>query len=539
MSISLTNNNGYAYDSFITVKKQIILMKKLINIILISLFLCSFVLLSCSKNDSDLPTDTVGNTIAPVTELKALATKEENEILLRWNNPKDESLLKIEITYSSKNVSAKAAANPMLVDVNSGEGGESTLVVPGPGNYVITVVAINKAGAKSEAVSVEGTAGVESGIPLALRRADTLMTALTQLYLDGKPRDIWSANYPQSDGYWDGAAVIWGHGAAFSGYAALKEAAEEFPEYKTKYASDYDNRLLTAIDMFRNTRDGGAEAYAVYPGEGDERYFDDNVWVGIDMVDLYMLTHDTKYLDRAKLVWNFILTGTDDLMGGGVYWKEGSKSKHTCSTAPSAVMAAKLYLATHEEAYLTSAKELYAWCKKMLQDPADFLYWDNVRLSDESNPDSNIETAKDKYAYNSGQPMQAAALLYTITQESKYLTDAQLIAEAAYKKWFIPFNSYILGESFQILEQGHVWFQAIMFRGFVELYKIDRNRTYVTAYEKTLANAWLSNCRNRETNLLNSDFRGGTSQSSWEILHEGACVEMLARLASLALEEVQ
>ncbi|MEH6305711.1 glycoside hydrolase family 76 protein [Olivibacter sp. CPCC 100613] len=369
--------------------------------------------------------------------------------------------------------------------------------------------------------------------PIFLRRADTLMTSITQLFLDGKPRDIWTNTYPHSDGYWDGAAVIWGHGAAFSGYTALKEAAERFPEYKSKYENAYDNRLLTAIDMFRNTRNGGPEAYAVYPGDGDERYYDDNIWVGLDMIDLYTLTNDSKYLDRAELVWNFILSGTDSLMGGGVYWKEGGNSKNTCSTAPAAVLAAKLYLATQESSYLESAKNLYSWLKSTLQDPSDYLYWDNVHLSDENDPNSALVIAKEKYTYNAGQPMQAASLLYNITHEEQYLIDAQNIAQAAYAKWFIPFNSSILGESFQILEPGHVWFQAIMLRGYIELYKIDKDRTYITAYEKTLSHAWLSDCRNAGTNLLNSDFRGGTTQNKWEILHEGACVEMLARLASL------
>ncbi|GAA4777736.1 hypothetical protein GCM10023231_00150 [Olivibacter ginsenosidimutans] len=369
--------------------------------------------------------------------------------------------------------------------------------------------------------------------PIFLKRADTLMTSITQLFLDGKPRDIWSSTYPQSDGYWDGAAVIWGHGAAFSGYTALKEAAENFPTYKNKYETAYDSRLLTAIDMFRNTRDGGPEAYAVYPGEGDERYYDDNIWVGLDMVDLYTLTNDTKYLDRAQLVWNFIQSGTDSLMGGGVYWKEGGNSKNTCSTAPAAVLAAKLYLATQDNSYLESAKHLYSWVKNTLQDPDDYLYWDNVHLSDENDPNSELVIDKNKYTYNAGQPMQAAALLYTITHDAQYLSDAQNIAQAAYTKWFTSFTSPIFNETFQILTPGHVWFQAILLRGYIELYKIDNDRTYITAYEKTLTHAWLSDCRNAGTNLLNGDFRGGTTQDKWEILHEGACVEMLARLASL------
>ncbi|WP_333889366.1 glycoside hydrolase family 76 protein [Sphingobacterium siyangense] len=365
------------------------------------------------------------------------------------------------------------------------------------------------------------------------KNADELMTSLTTLYLDGKPRDIWTNTYPQSDGYWDGAAVIWGHGAAFSGYVALKEAAERYPAYKSKYKQQYDQRLLTAIDKFRNKRNDGPEAYAVYPGESDERFYDDNIWVGLDMVDLYELTKEQKYLDRAKLVWEFVKSGTDNSLGGGVYWKEGTPGKNTCSTAPAAVLAAKLYQATKEKSYLDSAKELYQWLKNTLQDHSDYLYWDNVRLNDPNDPESGLKIDKTKYTYNAGQPMQAAVLLYKLTGESSYLEEAKNIAASAYKKWFIPFKSEILGESFQILEPGHVWFQAILLRGYVELFQVDAVDTYVSAYKKTLQHAWASSARNKNTNLLNTDFRGGTTQGKWEILYEGACVEMMARLAKL------
>ena len=499
-------------------------------------------LFSCKKDKAALPEDSIGKSINPVTLLKAQPTTEEKELELSWKNPDDDALMKVEVTYTPAGPGAAAAPNPMLLDALKNEEMSIKLILPASEKYTIKVVAINKAGYRSVPATVQAspyTPGVQDLTPVFLKRADTLMNALVKLYLDGKPRDIWSSDYPRKDGYWDGAAVIWGHGAAFSGYAALKEASEAYPEYKTRIANSYDNRLLTAIDQFRNTRDGKPEAYAVYPGEGDERYYDDNIWVGIDMADLYLLTKNTGYLTRSKMVWDFILSGTDQVMGGGVYWKEYGNSKNTCSTAPAAVLAAKLYLATNDAAYLKSAKDLYAWCKKTLQDPADYLYWDNVHLSDEADPNSALVVAKDKYSYNSGQPMQAAALLYKITGEAQYLTDAQQIARSAYKKWFIPFNSYTLGESFRILDPGHVWFQAVMFRGFIELYKQDGNDTYVKAYQKTMANAWLSSARNRSTNLLNGDFRGGSVQTSWEILHEGACLEMLARLALLEHEGLQ
>jgi hypothetical protein len=513
---------------------------KIISKIYVLFAICTMVLISCKKTkDVIMPGDTVSATIAPVTNLTVMPTTDENELEVSWTNPNDDALMKVSVSYIPTSGGVGNTPNPVIVNATKGANQKVSVIVPATVKYAVTVVAINKAGVRSTSVSVQATpysATTVDVTPVFLKRADTLMTALVHLYLDGKERDIWTSSYPFKDGYWNGAAVIWGHGGAFSGYAALKEAAEAYPAYKNKIASSYDSRLLTGIDKFRNKANGNAEAFAVYPGTGDERYYDDNIWVGIDMTDLYALTKNDGYLTRAKIVWNFILTGTDNKMGGGVYWKEFGNSKNTCSSAPAAVLAAKLYLATNDAAYLQSAKNLYAWTKATLQDPADYLYWDNVKLTDDNNPNSPLIISKAKFPYNAGQPMQAAALLYKITGEAQYLIDAQNIAKAAYAKWFVPFNSYTLGESFRILEPGHVWFQAIMFRGFIELYNIDHNKTYVRAYQKTLANAWLSSARNRTTNLINEDFRGGSTQTDFDILHQGACLEMLSRLALLEHE---
>ncbi|GAB3926055.1 glycoside hydrolase family 76 protein [Mucilaginibacter myungsuensis] len=517
---------------------------KILSKIITLLLIISVILVSCTKNvDPPLPGDALSGTIAPVTKLTAVPTTDEKELEISWTNPNDDALLKVSISFMPTTNNTGSAPNPVLVNATKGTEQKISLIMPQAVKYVVSVVAINKAGAKSNETTVQATPfsvnppAVVDNTPLFLRRADTMMTSLVQLYLTNKPRDIWQSSYPNKpQDFWDGAAVIWGHGGVFSGYAALREASESYPAYKQKMVTLYDARLLTGIDKFRNRANNGPEAYAVYPGTGDERFYDDNIWVGLDMVDLYQLTKSAGYLDRAKIVWNFVLAGTDTKMGGGVYWKEFGNSKNTCSSAPAAVLAAKLYQATKEPAYLQSAKELYEWTKSKLQDPSDYLYWDNVTLSNPNDPNSALNIAKDKYQYNSGQPMQAAVLLYNITGETKYLTDAQNIAQSAYKKWFIPFASYALGEQIRILEPGHVWFQAIMFRGFIELYKVDHNKTYVNAFKKTMSNAWLSNARNRTTNLINNDLRGGTTQTSFDILMQGACLEMMARLALLEKE---
>lgn len=116
-----------------------------------------------------------------------------------------------------------------------------------------------------------------------------------------------------------------------------------------------------------------------------DRFYDDNIWLGINFTFIYLLTREAKYLQKALLIWNFIKSGTDDKLGGGTYWcEEGKNSKNTCSNAPGAVLALKLFQATQDSAYLAEGQKRYEWTKAHLQDPVDYLYFDNIKLNGKS-----------------------------------------------------------------------------------------------------------------------------------------------------------
>lgn len=517
-------------------------MKK-ISINIFILLLSSFFAFSCSDDNKDNGSeviDEVSKEINPVSSFKAEATELENEIKLSWKNPADKDLLKVEISYFERGKSTKASANPILVDAEAGKDEVLNISVPKYTTYQVSAVAINKAGIRSvtSTINVAPLKPTEevAVLPVFLARADTMMRSMMNLYLGG-PRDVWNSSYPRATGpYWDGDAVIWGQGGGFSGYAAVREASAGTP--LEDYYKGIDARMFDGINKFI-TVESGVSAYAVYPATGNERFYDDNAWVGLDMINLYTLTGDNKYLVKAVMVWDYLKRGTDSYAGGGIYWREipASTGKNTCSTAPGAVLAAKLYMATKDQKYLNNAVELYTWLKNTLKDPNDNLYWDNVHEDG-----GNLSIDKNKYSYNSGQPMQVAVLLYNITKDEKYLADARDIAKSAYRRWFKDFYSAPLGERFRIISDGGdagTWFNAILFRGYIELYKAEiakdgnGDRTYITAYEKTMSHAWLSNCRQKNTNLLNNDFTGASTQTSWGILSQGASLEMLACLASL------
>jgi len=172
-----------------------------------------------------------------------------------------------------------------------------------------------------------------------------------------------------------------------------------------------------------------------------DRFYDDNIWLGIDFTDSYLSTKKQDYLTKAKEVWAFVMSGEDDLLGGGIYWCEQKKeSKNACSNAPASVFALKMYEATNDNHYLEEGRRLYHWTKEKLEDPNDGLFWDNMSL--------NGHIDKAKYSYNSGQMLQAAALLYRLTQEKQYLMDAQKLGEACYSYFFQD----VTGQEFKLLK---------------------------------------------------------------------------------------
>lgn len=322
------------------------------------------------------------------------------------------------------------------------------------------------------------------------------------------------ANIPNQFSY------LWPYSGTFSAVNALFEATHD-----KKYKKLLDGRVLPGLEEYFDTQ-RVPNAYSSYirTAPASDRFYDDNVWLGIDFTDTYQMTQEQKYLDKAQLIWKFIESGTDSILGGGIYWCEQKKeSKNTCSNAPGSVLALKLFKATNDSSYFEKGKKLYEWTQRNLQDSTDYLYFDNIRL------DGKI--GKAKFAYNSGQMMQSAALLYQLTKNPIYLKDAQNIAKECFNYFFTDFTPATNEEAFRMLKKGDIWFTAVMLRGFIELYQIDKDKTYINAFNKSLSYAW-DNARD-EKGLFNTDLSGKSKDERKWLLTQAAMVEMYARLATI------
>lgn len=215
----------------------------------------------------------------------------------------------------------------------------------------------------------------------------------------------------------------WGIGVLLSAQNALTRLD---PSNKPKLEQSLEKAMLYWNPV------GPVPGFDVQPNVqgGQDRYYDDNAWMVMALVESYEITGNPKWLERAKESLKYVLSGEDEKLGGGIYWKEREKtSKNTCSNGPSAAACLAVFRHTHEQKLLEKAKTLYSWTKKTLQAP-DGLYWDNIQLG------GKID--RTKWSYNSALMLRTSKELAAITHEPSYVRDAERLEAASLRRWVKP-----------------------------------------------------------------------------------------------------
>ncbi|WP_225874736.1 glycoside hydrolase family 76 protein [Pedobacter hiemivivus] len=262
--------------------------------------------------------------------------------------------------------------------------------------------------------------------------------------------------------------------------------------------------VVKAIDQYYNSKQPPAYQDYVTSERLSGKFYDDNQWIAIAYLDAYKRTKNPKYLQDSKMIYQFMMKGLDTAAGGGLYWKEGDPTtKNTCSNGPGILVALELYKVTKDQQYLTAALDIYNWTYRKLESP-EGLFYDAIKI-----PSGKIDKAF--YTYNVGTMLQSNVLLYSITAEQQYLLKAQRLAAASrahfYKNERLP---------------GHYWFNAVMLRGYLALYAIDKNSAWIDFFIKDAERVW-------------RDERDGKDMlgKHKSLIDQAAMIEIYARLALL------
>lgn len=287
----------------------------------------------------------------------------------------------------------------------------------------------------------------------------------------------------------------------------------------------YLDSMVYAVELYLDTSRFPA-GYQAYPSKFEQvdRYYDDNGLVGIDYIDAYTLTKNERYLMKAKEVMTFIESGWSEDLGGGATWLEGVRDqKPACTNGKATVLALKLYNATHDKKYLNYGIKSYNWMLSTLLDDSLHIIWNSLLTKDQI----TSEVQKHPYTYNTGTMIQAAIHLYKITKNDKYLKDAQRMAKGAYNLFF------------ERLDNGNTvvkdipWFTLVLYRGFEDLYKTDKNPKYIDTIRKCIDWAW-NHARDAE-GLPYRDWTGRKNENNepkW-LLDSSCMIELYARVGIL------
>ncbi len=163
-------------------------------------------------------------------------------------------------------------------------------------------------------------------------------------------------------------------------------------------------------------------------GPGGTKYYDDNEWVGIELVRMYELTHSTAALGSAEAIMAFVMAGWDAdpelACPGGIPFSNSSENteRNTVTDGPGAELAVRLYELTSNVAYLQFAEQAYNWTRTCLL-AANGLYADHI------GPHGTV--AQTFWSYNQGSMIGAGTLLYQATGNSAYLYQARQTAKLA------------------------------------------------------------------------------------------------------------
>jgi uncharacterized protein YyaL (SSP411 family) len=290
--------------------------------------------------------------------------------------------------------------------------------------------------------------------------AETLAAIHKELWLPDQ--SLYSEQTDPNSGQPSHPAFMWGVGVQLS---ALSAATAIEPKTYLAPTRQYADAIQTYW-----LKHNGLEGFDVQPGpKASDRYYDDNAWLVLALAEVFELTRDRKYLDRSIATFRFVMTGEDQAMGGGLYWRETPReTKNTCTNAPAIVSALRLHQLTGDDGFLEIAKRLNVWTSGNLQD-ADGLFWDNIH------PKGRID--RRKFSYNSALMIRANCLFFKITGRKEHLDEARRVAMAAENRW--------IRDSGAVADSGR--FAHLLLESFLELHHADKDPHWHAVVRKCLA----------------------------------------------------
>ena len=329
--------------------------------------------------------------------------------------------------------------------------------------------------------------------------------------------------YIQGSGLYDGEpfSYRWPFSQALTATITMANV----PHMPVSFAHELHARLV-GLKSYLDTNNSGAPegtftstlaafdgTVAPPAGPGGTKYYDDNDWIGIEMMRVYKLTHDPATLGSAQAIMAFEMAGWETnpelVCPGGIPFSNNAENtdRNTITTAPAAQLAVQLYKATGNVQYLRFAEMAYQWVRSCLLQPGG-LYSDHI------NSRGVVEPML--WSYGQGTMIGAGTLLYQATHNSAYLYQARQTAQAALA-YFTP----------ERLGSENPFFPSVYFRNILYLDSVTRDPPGAKLAQAYVDYAW------GHLRLSNNLFVAG-SPAGAQLLVQAAITQIYGLLSSPA-----
>jgi hypothetical protein len=350
-------------------------------------------------------------------------------------------------------------------------------------------------------------------LPVNAERAQLAFEAMQKTY------------YIQGSGLYSGEpfSFLW----PFSQALAATVSMANIPSVKSSFAHEVKVRLVglrSYLDInnsgapegtFTSTLAGFDGTVAPPAGPGGAKYYDDNEWVGIELMRIYEQTHEAAVLGTAEGIMAFVMggwktagpEGQQIACPGGIPFSNAAENRerNTVTDGPAAELALQLYKVTQNPQYLQFAEMAYEWVRTCLTQP-NGLYGDHIY------PNGAIDPTE--WSYNQGTMIGAGTLLFQATGNSAYLFQARQTAKAA----IAYFTAERLGSEIP-------FFSSVYFRNMLYLDAVTHDPPGLKLVQGYVNYAW-------EHLRLSDDVFVAGSPATAQLLVQAAIVQDYALLSS-------
>ena len=239
-----------------------------------------------------------------------------------------------------------------------------------------------------------------------------------------------------------------------------------------------------------------------YPDWKTNTFNDDILWWTISCTRAYSATKQSRYLQQARTMFDWLAEREiDDTLGGGMWWKNTEhQSKNACDNFPAVITACNLHKLTRERKYLETAKSLYSWAHGKFFDETTGAVYDSVNTEGQLN--------RWDFSYNTGTFIGSALRLHRATGKRCYMDDALKAARHLTTALSQDGTLKPLGQG-----DGGT-FNGIGARYLAELAATGDGREFATWIQENAATAW---AHRRDSDALVGDDWSKTPAADFDI----------------------